>query len=115
RVQRDLAQQERPVVRKDLVEQPPQRRRDLEPVVDLAGGPGGQFPHVNLSPLHGRSQKARPIGTLKSDFATKMPSSTSSGSIGSRRVAGPKTGRALSMISNCDWWHGHSRRFVCCS
>src|SRR4051812_49810870 len=37
------------------------------------------------------------------------------GSIGNRRVAGPKTGLALSVMRNCDWWHGHSRRLVRCS
>ena len=34
RVQRDLAEQERPVVREDLVEQPPQRGGHLQPLVD---------------------------------------------------------------------------------
>ena len=37
------------------------------------------------------------------------------GSSGRRRLAGPKIGWALSVIRNCDWWHGQSRRLVCCS
>ena len=30
-------------------------------------------------------------------------------------MAGPKIGLALSVIRNCDWWHGQSSRLVCCS
>src|SRR4029450_18975 len=37
------------------------------------------------------------------------------GSMGSLRLAGPKMGRAFSVIRNCDWWHGQSNRLVCCS
>ena len=30
-------------------------------------------------------------------------------------LAGPKIGRAFSVIRNWDWWHGQSNRLVCCS
>ena len=53
---------------------------------------------------------------MKSCTATKYPSSfTVMGSCGSGRVAGPNTGRAYSVMRNCDWWQGHSARWVCCS
>src|SRR5258705_10238018 len=35
--------------------------------------------------------------------------------MGSLRWAGPKIGLAWLVIANCDWWHGQSRRLVCCS
>ena len=56
------------------------------------------------------------MGSLKSDLATKYPSSsTVIASFGSGRAAGPKTGLASCSRSNCDWWHGQSSRPVCCS
>ena len=35
------------------------------------------------------------------------------GSCGNGLAAGPKTGRACSVATNCDWWHGQRMRLVC--
>src|SRR5690606_31960127 len=115
RPQRHLAEQERPVVRVDLVEQggAQRRRGDLEPFVHRVARRGGQVAQGALAPgqavgVHSghvyRSQNDGPTGTLKSELATKKPSSSSSiGSMGSARAAGPKIGRAFSVMRNCDW------------
>ena len=53
---------------------------------------------------------------MKSPWRRSNPRrSRSMGSWGRALVAGPKTGFASSSTLNCDWWHGHSTRAVCCS
>ena len=75
--------------------------------------PSGSEYHAGNLPF---SQKPGPTASTKSLAATKYPSSSSSiGSWGSGRVAGPKTGNMPSYRLNCDWWHGHNTRPVCCS
>ena len=118
RVERDLAEQERPVVREDLVEQaaaaawPPAAGRRSR-----VARRARQSRSVNLAASSRPLPEARADRHLVVDSRrTKNPSSSDvKGSIGSRRVAGPKIGRALSVMLNCDWWHGQSRRLVCCS
>ena len=71
---------------------------------------------VELATRLDRLASEGPPGSVKSDVATKKPSSsTLIGSWGRRRLAGPKMGLALSVIKNCDWWQGQSSRLVCCS
>src|SRR5690606_26123147 len=115
RVERQLADHERPVVGEDLVEGRPAQLGGAETVVDPAGEAVGQQPlgPAPALPRHHRprSQKPGPTGLEKSPVATMKPSSsTPSGSWGSARAAGPNTGLAPSSTSNVDWWHGHSSR-----
>src|SRR5690606_36883006 len=100
----------------DLVQQSAQRCRYLEALIGSLGRGTRHCLEIQFPALHGRSQKSGPTVSVKSDVATKKPSSsTLIGSWGSLRLAGPKTGLALSVIRNCDWWQGQSRRLVCCS
>lgn len=55
------------------------------------------------------SRNPGPTGAMKS------PSSTSIGSCGKARTAGTKIDSTRLPRSNCDWWHGHSSRSICCS
>ncbi len=80
-------------------------------------GLAGQGRYVDLSALHGRSQKSGPtvacVVRLCHEVALFVDAraATAAGC----RLAGPKIGLALSVIRNCDWWHGQSSRLVCCS
>ena len=89
-VERDLAQQERPVGREDLVDLPLHSRGEVIARVHrlrLVGEPAFCTAHDR------RSQKAGPRGSMKSPLATRKPSSfTVIGNCGSARAAGPKIG-----------------------
>ena len=124
REQRDLAEQEAPVVREDLPEQVLRAPQMPEPLVRPVG---------DRSVLHGRGRpRPRRAGAVvaliraprssgrpaarKSLTATRLPSaSTVIGSCGSDRAAGPKMTLPSSDRSKVDWWHGHSMWCVCCS
>ena len=90
RPQRDLAEQERPVVRKHLPHQHAEPARAVESVVEPPAGAAQGLRNVKVI-AHPRSQKLGPTGWVKSLFDTRNPcESTVSGSCGSGRGAGPK-------------------------
>ncbi|CFE42601.1 Uncharacterised protein [Mycobacterium tuberculosis] len=107
-VQSDLAEQERPVGREDLVELTTQRRRGVIPGVDVFGLAGQDLTNVRRTQFRThvvvRSQNAGPTGSTKSPLATRYPSvSIVIGSCAKARAAGPKIGLAKCNASNCDW------------
>src|SRR5581483_1294757 len=100
-VQRDLAEHERPVIGKDLLQRVLGELGRAQPVVE---------PFVETANhVRSRFQKPGPTGSEKSPAATMNPlPSIAIGSCGSGRVAGPDVGRAPSITSNTDWWHGQN-------
>ena len=94
-VQGDLAEHERPVVRKDLPQVPADERASVQALVDPL--------HPSPYDHGGRSQKLGPTGAVKSLRARIVPSgSIWMGSCGRGRAAGPYTGRAPFNTSKVD-------------
>ena len=123
RVERDLTEQERPVVGVDLVHGPPQprRRRCIRSSTSSAalpslvvGAPGAVAVRAircapgssrwGLRPQCSRCARRRSPRRRHRWAAA-----------GAARVAGPKTGLAPCVTSNCDWWQGQRIRLVSCS
>src|SRR5205807_3309985 len=100
RVQRDLAEQERPVVGEEVAQRLAQQRRGAGALVELADD---RLDHLGLGFLRRTPHHDGPTGPSKLPAARRWPArSTKSGSIGSLRPAGPKVTVPPSAGSNVE-------------
>ena len=125
-VERDLAEHERPVVRKDLVHAALEEARRPEPVVDVPQRPAGGL-------LAGPDPRGALVAVVVALVLIGAPRSSvrrleSTGpgdevalgvdadpQLRQRAGGRPEDHLRVRAMSNVDWWHGQSRWWVCCS